>query len=187
MSERFDVLGVPGSLRRASYNRSLLRTAIELSPPTLAIETYEIGTLPFFDVDVEAEGDPPPVQAFKERVRQADALLLVTPQYNGAYPGLLKNALDWASRPPRRGVLEGKPVAIMGTGTGSSGTRGAQEALRPVLGRVGAMVLAEPEVIIPRAQTVFDEQGTLRDPPTREQVRQFMAAFAAWLAALRND
>jgi chromate reductase, NAD(P)H dehydrogenase (quinone) len=107
--ERIHVLGIAGSLRRLSYNRGLLRAAEELAPESMELEVFDIAPIPVYDGDVEEQGDPEPVRELKERIRQADALLIATPEYNHSIPGVLKNALDWASRPPQR-VLAGKPV-----------------------------------------------------------------------------
>src|SRR5437016_6220729 len=107
------VLGVPGSLRKASFNRALLRAAIELAPAGMTIEIFEgLGALPLYDADVEAAGDPAPVTAWKTAIAKADALLIATPEYNYGVPGVLKNAVDWASRPPGNCVLNGKPAAL---------------------------------------------------------------------------
>ena len=117
------VLGIAGSLRSASYNRALLRAARELAPAGAEIVDFDLRELPFYDGDVEAAGDPEAVAAFKDAIRAADALLIATPEYNHGLPGVLKNAIDWASRPALASPLAGKPVAIMGASTGRGGTR----------------------------------------------------------------
>jgi chromate reductase len=108
------ILGIAGSLRRASFNRGLIRAAVGLAPAGLAVTVYDLGAIPMYNGDVEALGDPEPVTAFKRAIAGADALLIATPEYNHCVPGMLKNAIDWASRPARASVLTGKPVAIMG-------------------------------------------------------------------------
>jgi multimeric flavodoxin WrbA len=115
-------LGIAGSLRRGSYNRGLIRAAVEVAPEGTTVVPFDLSDLPMFNADVEAEGDPAAVAAFKRAISAADALLIATPEYNHCVPGLLKNAIDWASRPARRSVLTGKPVAIMGATPGSGGT-----------------------------------------------------------------
>src|SRR5947207_14536285 len=116
------VCGIAGSLRKASYNRALLRAAVELAPEAVQITVFDrLRDVPLYDADVEAEGDPEPVVALKTAIRQADALLIATPEYNYGVPGVLKNAVDWASRPPGSSVLEGKPAALMGATPGHGG------------------------------------------------------------------
>jgi chromate reductase, NAD(P)H dehydrogenase (quinone) len=157
------ILGIAGSLREGSYNRSLLRAAGELLPEGVELVEYEIGNLPFYDGDVEAAGDPESVVQLKQAIRDADALLIATPEYNRGVPGVLKNAIDWASRPPLGSRLTGKPVAIMGASTGRGGTARAQEQLRAALEFSRANVLEQPEVLVPEAFMRFDEQGELVD------------------------
>lgn len=174
------VLGIAGSLRRGSYNRSLLHAAQELAPDGMTIEVAEIGDLPHFDADVERRGDPEPVVAFKEAIREADALVIATPEYQHSVPGVLKNALDWASRPPSDPPLGRKPVAIVGATTGLYGTARAQTDLRKVLVYNDALVLARPEVMVRRAKEAFDEGGTLVDDAARGFLAELLVALAAW-------
>ena len=173
------VLGIAGSLRAGSYNRALPRAARELAPAGMEIAEFDLRKLPFYDGDVEAAGDPEPVSAFKEAIRSADALLIATPEYNRGVPGVLKNAIDWASRPPLGSPLAGKPVAIMGASTGRGGTGRAQEQLRAALEYSRAIVLAQPEVLLPEAYMRFDEQGQLVDDETRAGVRALLEALSA--------
>jgi chromate reductase, NAD(P)H dehydrogenase (quinone) len=173
------VLGIAGSLRAGSYNRALLRAARELAPPGMEIAELDLRELPFYDGDVEAAGDPEPVSAFKEAIRSADALLIATPEYNRGMPGVLKNAIDWASRPPLGSPLAGKPVAIIGASTGRGGTARAQEQLRSALEFSRADVLAQPEVLVPEAYMRFDEHGRLTDEETRRKVRSLLNTLAA--------
>jgi chromate reductase len=158
------ILGIAGSLREGSYNRSLLRAARELLPPGVELEELDVRGLPFYDGDVEAAGDPEAVVALKEAIRNADALLIATPEYNRGVPGVLKNAIDWASRPALASPLTGKPVAIMGASTGRGGTARAQEQLRAALEFSRATVLEQPEILVPEAFMRFDEHGELVDP-----------------------
>ena len=172
-----DVLAVSGSLRAGSYNRALLRAAAELAPGDTAIVPFEIGALPFYDGDLEAASDPEPVAAFKDAIREADALLIATPEYNRGLPAALKNAVDWASRPALFSPLANKPVAIVGASTGMGGTAQAQEDLRRALLFSRAKTLEEPRLLIPSAYERFDEHGRLVDEQTREKLAELLAAL----------
>jgi chromate reductase len=164
------VLAVSGSLRSGSYNTGLLRTAQELAPDGVELELYDgLAELPPYDQDVQDSAPPPPVQDLRERIASADALLIATPEYNGSIPGVLKNAIDWASRPFPDNSLRGKPVAIVGASTGAYGALWAQADLRKVLGIAGARVL-EGELAVPHAQDRFGEDGRLADEMVRERL-----------------
>jgi chromate reductase len=173
-------LGIAGSLRGNSYNRGLIRAAIEVAPAGASVVPFDLAGMPMFDVDVEAEGDPPTVASFKRAIADADALLIATPEYNHCVPGVLKNAIDWASRPARRGVLNGKPVAIMGASTGRGATARAQAHLRDGLAYTNGFVLPLPEVLVGLAGEKFDDHGNLTDQDTREEVRDLLVSLAAW-------
>ena len=168
------ILGIAGSLREGSYNRSLLRAARELLRPGVELVELDLRSLPFYDGDVEAAGDPEPVVALKEAIRDADALLIATPEYNRGVPGVLKNAIDWASRPALASPLAGKPVAIVGASTGRGGTARAQEQLRAALEFSRAKVLEQPEVLVPEAFMRFDELGELVDPGIRAELAELI-------------
>jgi len=168
------ILGIAGSLREGSYNRALLRAARELLPSGVELLELDPRTLPFYDGDVEAAGDPEPVVALKEAIRGADALLIATPEYNRGVPGVLKNAIDWASRPALASPLTGKPVAIMGASTGRGGTARAQEQLRAALEFSRAAVLEQPEVLVPEAFMRFDEHGALVDEGVRADLAELV-------------
>ena len=168
------ILGIAGSLREASYNRALLWTARELLPEGVKLEEFDLRSLPLYDADVEAAGDPEPVVALKEAIRGADALLIATPEYNRGIPGVLKNAIDWASRPPLASPLAGKPVAIMGASTGRGGTARAQEHLRAALEYSRAQVLEQPEVLVPEAFMRFDERGEVVDDGIRAELAELL-------------
>ncbi len=174
------VLGIAGSLRRGSYNRALVRAAIELAPEGMTIEPFDLRDVPFFDADVEKAGDPDAVTALKRAVRDADALLIATPEYQHSLPGVLKNALDWASRPPKDPPLARKPVAMMGATTGRFGTARAQADLRKVLAFNDALLLQRPEVMVPLAAKAFDEDLKLVDEDARAFLRQLLVNLAAW-------
>jgi chromate reductase len=179
------VLAIPGSLRQGSFNRALLRAARELAPPDLEIAVFErLGELPLYDADVEARGDPEPVAALKRAIHEADALLIATPEYNYGIPGVLKNALDWASRPPQQSVLHDKPTAIMGASIGSTGTARAQLALRQCFVFTRTPALLQPEVLVARADQKFDSDGRLTDEPTRKFVGELLQALVHWTRQL---
>jgi chromate reductase len=180
------ILGIAGSLRRASFNRGLIRAAVELAPPGITLSVFELHEIPMFDADLEAEGDPASVVALKRAIGGADALLLATPEYNHCIPGVLKNAIDWASRPARASVLTGKPVAVMGASPGRGGTARAQAQLRDGLTYTGSVVLPLPELLVPLAGARFDEAGDLVDPETRTEVRDVLVALAAWARRLER-
>jgi chromate reductase len=138
-----------------------------------------------FNADVEALGDPDPVVRMKQAISSADALLIATPEYNHCVPGVLKNAIDWASRPPRRSVLTNKPIAIMGAATGGGGTARAQAHLRDGLAYTRGLVLPDPEVLVPFAGERFDENGDLHDDQTRRAIQALIVALADWVRELR--
>lgn len=170
------ILGLAGSLRRGSYNRGLIRAAQELAPAGATFETIDIRALPHYDADVDALMEPAPVGALKDAIRRADAIVIATPEYNHGVPGVLKNAIDWASRPAAASVLNDKPIAIMGAG-GRSGTSHAQAQLREHLRTTRADVL-DDALEIPHAWEHFDENGTLTNPDLRDQVADLMRAVA---------
>lgn len=174
------VLGIAGSLRKASFNRALLRAAQELAPREMEITIFDLAPIPPYDEDVEKQGDPGPVAALKEAIRAADALLFVSPEYNYGIPGVLKNAIDWASRPPGKSPLNGKPAAIMGASQGTGGTIRMQLALRQAFLFTETHALLKPEVLVSRAQDKFDPDGRLTDEKTREFVGQLLAALVPW-------
>lgn len=180
------LLAIPGSLRRGSYNRRLLEAAIECAPPGLSIRIYDgLSRIPLFDEDLEedAGGGPAEVQRLRALVQAADGLLIATPEYNQSFPGVLKNALDWLSRPAPDEVLAGKPVALIGATAGRWGTRLAQAALRQVLHATESRVLPSPSLFAAEAGRLFDGAGRLVDPGTREQLRTLLSALERWIDA----
>lgn len=176
------VLAFAGSLRRRSFNRALIEAARELAPTGMEIEPIEIGGLPFYDADVEAEGDPAPVAAYKQAIAAADGVLIATPEYNDGIPGVLTNALDWGSRLPGRSPLAGKPVALMGASPSQVGTARAQLHLRQVLGHIQARLLPPPELLVARAHERFDAELRLTDETTRRVMADLLRRFGAWIA-----
>ena len=185
-SDTITVLGIAGSLRRGSYNRALLRSAQSLTPDDMRLDIFDLHDIPFYDADVEKQGDPDPVTVLKRRVREADAVVIATPEYQHSLPGVLKNALDWASRPPKDPPLKGKPIAMMGATPGRYGTARAQAELRKVLAYNDAVVLNRPEVLVANARESFDEAGELVDETARELVRELLAALDWWARLLRD-
>jgi len=180
MEGPIEVLGFAGSLRKGSYNRAALRAASLLALDMMNLEIFQLDDIPLYNGDVEAKGFPAPVQELKERIGRADALLIVTPEYNYSISGVLKNAIDWASRPPTDTPLDGKPVAIMGASTSRFGTVRAQLHLRQVCFALNMPVLAKPEVHIARAREKFDEHGNLIDERVVSQIRSLLHALVDW-------
>jgi chromate reductase len=179
------ILGFAGSLRRASYNRAALRAAQALVPEDATLETFDLDGIPGFNQDDEST-PPPPVVALKARVRAADAILVVTPEYNYSVPGVLKNAIDWASRPYGDSAWTGKPVAVMGASVGALGTARAQYHLRQTFVFLDMYPLNKPEVMIANAAQRFDDQGNLTDEKTRELIGRLLASLVAWTRRLRG-
>lgn len=175
------IVAISGSLRKASYNRAILFALADVAPSGLALEIQPIRDLPFFDQDVEAEGTPEPVQQLRDAVAAADGLLIATPEYNAGVPGVLKNTVDWLSRPPGRSVLTGKPCAVLGVTPGQLGTARAQAQLRAALEFSSAPILPGPQVFVGRARERFDADGRLTDDKTREYLGTFLQAFVRWI------
>jgi chromate reductase len=183
----FVILGFSGSLRQRSYNRGLLRAAQELTPPGIEIRNFDLAPIPLYNGDVEDKGDPEPVQQFKEAIRSADALLIATPEYNYSVSGVLKNAIDWASRPSPNSVLRRKPVALMGASAGRTGTARSQLALRQSFVFTETLVLPKPEIYVTFAQQHFDEAGNLKDDKTRQNVKEAIVALKEWAEGLKKS
>jgi len=184
MSDATSVFAVVGSLRKGSFNKALLRAAIELAPDGMTVGTASIADIEPYNDDVRIAGFPPPVTALREAIARADGLLFVTPEYNYSVPGVLKNAIDWASRPPNQ-PFAGKPMGMMGASGAMGGTMRAQYHLRQVAVFLDAHPMNKPEVFVRNAATLFDEQGTLVDEATRKVVAQYMEAFGAWVRRMK--
>ncbi|MBE2276175.1 MAG: NAD(P)H-dependent oxidoreductase [Rhodobacteraceae bacterium] len=176
------ILGLSGSLRRASFNAGLLRAAAEVAPPGVTVTIGSIREVPLYDADLEAEkGLPPAVAELQAQLAQATGLLLVTPEYNNGIPGVFKNAIDWMSRGPGLALFVGKPVALLGASPGGFGTILAQAHWLPVLRTLRAELWTGGRMQVSRARTVFDEHGTLTEDTTRQQLAEFLHGFAARL------
>jgi chromate reductase len=173
-------LGFAGSLRRASYNRGLIRAAAELAPSGIVVETFGLGDLPLYNQDIEDAGEPDVVVAFKRAIEQADALVVATPEYNHGVPGVLKNAIDWASRPRITSPLRDKAVAVMGASPGHGSTARAQAQLRDAFVFTGACVMPQPELLVGGAGSIFDADGNLIDAATRAALIELMEALRTW-------
>ena len=171
------VLAFAGSLRQASYNRGLVRAAVEMAPAGVRVVVHDLDAIPLFNQDIEDAGDPAAVVAFKSAIAEADALLVATPEYNHGMPGVLKNALDWASRPRVSSPLTDKPVAVMGASPGRGSSARAQAQLRDAFVFTGACVMPLPEVLIGAAASHFDDDGDLVDPELRERVGELVEAL----------
>ena len=181
-----NVIGISGSLRKGSFNTAALRAAQGLAPEGMTIEVAQIGDLPLYNDDVRAAGFPPPAERLRAQIAAADAVLLVTPEYNYSISGVLKNAIDWASRPPSQ-PFEAKPVAIMGASPGLFGSARAQYHLRQMLIFLNAMPVNRPEVMIGQAQNKFDADGNLTDEPTREFIRKLLVSLRDWTERLKRS
>lgn len=179
MSKPVRILGIAGSLRRESYNRAALRAATELVPEGASIETFELDGIPGFNQD-EEQNPPAKVTELKKRIREADAILIVTPEYNYSIPGVLKNTIDWASRPYGDSAWNGKPAAIMGASVGTIGTARAQYHLRQMMVFLNMFLINQPEVMIGNASERFDAQGKLTDEATKDFIRQLLQNLVEW-------
>ena len=178
-AEHVTILGIAGSLRRASYNRAILRTSQSLTPPDATLEIFEIDGIPGYNQDDESN-PPRKVVELKTAVRAADAILFVTPEYNYSIPGVLKNAIDWASRPYGDSAWNTKPAAIMGAAVGMLGTARAQYHLRQSFVTLNMYPLNNPEVMIANAASKFDEQGNFKDEEAKELIRVLLRRLVEW-------
>ena len=185
MSKPVRILGIAGSLRRESYNRAALRAAAQLVPPDATLDIFELDGIPGFNQD-EEQNPPAKVVELKRRIREADAVLFVTPEYNYSVPGVLKNAIDWASRPYGDSAWSEKPAGIMGASVGSIGTARAQYHLRQTMVFLNMFPLNRPEVMIGNAATRFDKDGRLTDEATRDVIRQLLTNLVAWTRRLQQ-
>ena len=181
MTESIRVAGIAGSLRKNSLNRSLLRAAKMLAPDGMEIEIFDLADVPLYNGDVESVGDPPSVVALKDAIRSAHAVLFATPEYNHGVPGVMKNAIDWASRPPREAPLNGKPVGIIGASPGITGTARSQSQLRQAFVFTNSYAMTQPELLVFRAQEKFDSDGNLTDETTAQFLGKYLQAFAVWI------
>jgi len=180
------VAAFAGSLRKDSYNRALLRAAVELAPAQLRIVVLDLSHVPLYNMDLET-ALPDQVVKLRESIRAADGLLVATPEHNYTLSGVTKTVIEWASRPPNDSVLDGKPVAVMGATTGGFGTVRAQAHFRDMAPEAGFFVMLDPELRLTRARDKFDAAGVLGDERTREELREFLTAFAAWIRRIKPN
>jgi chromate reductase len=185
MSEQITILGFAGSLRKGSYNRALLRAAAESLPEGDRLEIFDLDGIPPFNQDLEKQM-PEIVKGFKAKIKAADAILIATPEHNFSIPGVLKNAIDWASRPYGDNSFEGKPVAIMSASTGMLGGARAQYHLRQTFVFLDMHPINKPEVIVTFARDKIDEQGKLTDETTRKIIKQLLESLVAWTQRLKQ-
>ena len=181
------VFAFAGSLRDGSYNRALLRAAQEEAPDGMTIELFDLTGVPLYNADLEAEGDPERVTALKDGIRAADAVIIATPEYNHGVPAVSKNAVDWASRPPRNSPLDEKPVGIVGASPGMTGAARGQSQLRQAFEFTNSYCMPQPELLVARAHEKFDEDGRLTDDKTRSFLQKYLSAFEAWTARVSAD
>ncbi len=172
-------LGISGSLRRQSLNTAALRACTQLLPPGVTMALADISAIPLYDEEIREQGLPAAVQTLREQILKADAILIATPEYNYSIPGVLKNAIDWASRPPSQ-PFEGKPIALISASPGGFGGARAQYHLRQVFIYLNGLMLNRPEAMISAAHTKFDAQGNLTDSAAADQLKALLAALADW-------
>jgi chromate reductase len=179
------ILGFAGSLRKDSYNKALLRAAGELMPRGVVFETFDLKGIPLYNQDSEAQ-PPKRVREFKTRIKAADAILIATPEYNYSIPGVLKNVIDWASRPYDDNVFDGKPVAIMGASTGMLGTARAQYHLRQCFVFLNVHTVNRPEVMVAHAPERFDANGELKDKKTKKVMAELIESLVSLADRLKQ-
>ncbi|MBE2227243.1 MAG: NAD(P)H-dependent oxidoreductase [Ignavibacteria bacterium] len=184
--DKLNIVGIAGSLRKGSYNRMLLEAAKEIATDSMTIEEFDLSGIPMYNTDVEKSAVPQIVTEFKEKIRAADGLLISTPEYNYSVPGVLKNAIDWASRMPKDTPLHQKPVAMMGGSGGISGTIRAQGHLRQILAHSNMLDLKKPEVLVTKIQEKFDGNGVLTDDALKQHLIRFLAAFENWIRIFKK-
>ena len=183
MQKPFKILAFAGSLRKGSYNKALVRAAVEVAPENVSMEVFDLEGIPPFNQDDE-NNPPTKVAEFKEKIRNADALLIATPEYNYSIPGVLKNAIDWASRPYRDNALANKPVAIMSASTGMLGGARAQYHLRQSFIFLNMHPVNKPEVMLPFAAQNVDANGKLTNEQTKTLIKQLIEALETWTNTL---
>ena len=184
MEKKFNILAFAGSLRKSSYNKALVRAALELAPESVSIEVFDLEGIPPFNND-NVNNPPAKVVEFKERIRNADALLIATPEYNYSIPGVLKNAIDWVSRPFLGNPLEDKPVAIMSASTGRLGGARAQYHLRQTFVFLNMQPVNRPEIMVSQAADNFDADGKLTNEQTRTLIKQLIESLVTWTNRLK--
>lgn len=186
MNETVSILAFAGSLRKSSYNKALLRAVSELVPEDAELEIFDLEGIPLFNQDLENQ-PPQKVKEFKAKIRSADAILIATPEYNYSIPGVLKNAIDWASRPSGDSAWKGKPVALMSASTGRFGGARAQYHLRQCFVYLDMCPLNRPEVMVSQAKDYFDDQGRLKDKEVRQHISELLNGLVTWTRKLKKQ
>ena len=186
MDKKISILGFAGSLRKGSYNKALLRAAVELVPKEAGLETFDLEGIPPFNQDLE-NNPPERVKEFKEKIKAADAILIATPEANYTVPGVLRNAIDWASRPYGDSAFDGKPVGMMGATIGNLGTARAQYHLRQSFVFLNMHPLNQPEVMVSVAQEKIDQNGRVTDPKTREKIKELLESLVSWARKFKSE
>jgi chromate reductase, NAD(P)H dehydrogenase (quinone) len=181
----YRVLGLCGSLRQKSFNRYTLRAAGELMPESMTLDPLALPDLPFYNQEIQDRGFPEPLAGFAAAIERADALLIVSPEYNTSLPAVLKNAIDWLSRLPKV-PFQSKPVAILSASTGLMGGGRMQYEMRRILVPLGAMILHRPEVFIGSAASKFDAEGRLTDETTRKMIAALLATYSDWIGRVKR-
>ena len=184
MNQKVHILGFAGSLRKQSYNKAILAAAVETVPDDASLEVFDLEGIPPFNQDIELQ-PPDKVKEFKARIRAADAILIATPEYNYSIPGVLKNTIDWASRPYGDNAFEGKPVAVMGASIGTLGTARAQYDLRRSFVFLNMLPLNQPEVMVAFAQDKVDSNGRVTDEKTRKRIKELLENLVSWTRRTR--
>jgi chromate reductase len=185
MPDNLTFAAYAGSLRKASYNKSLLRALVRLAPPHIMINVLDLTEIPLFNMDHE-HNPPAPVARMRETIRNADGLIIVSPEHNGIIPAVTKTVIEWASRPPDDSVLDGKPAAILGGSPGYFGTAKAQLVIRQIATVEGVYFLQDPEVRVAHIHTKFDDKGELIDDELRQTLVEFLSAMAAWTHKIKG-
>jgi chromate reductase len=184
-TQTIKALGFAGSLRKKSFNKEMLAAAGRLLPEGMTLEVFDLAPIPLYNEDVREQGFPPAVEALRKKIAAADCVVIAMPEYNFSIAGVLKNTIDWVSRPPEQ-PFKDKPVAIMGATVGVWGTIRGQYHLRQVLGCLDAHVLHKPEIMVAQANTKLDEQGRLKDQMALDLIKTQMAALKAWTLRLKS-
>jgi chromate reductase len=184
MDKKVRILGFAGSLRKQSYNKAILAAALEIVPENATLEIFDLEGIPPFNQDLEHQ-PPDKVKEFKSKIRASDAILIATPEYNYSIPGVLKNAIDWASRPYGDNAFDGKPVAMMGASVGMLGTARAQYDLRRSFVFLNLLSLNQPEVMVPLVQDKVDSNGRVTDEKTRKKIKELLQSLVAWTRRMK--
>jgi chromate reductase len=187
--DKIRILGIVGSLRKGSYNRALLRAAIELAPDGMEISIFDneiMSAIPLYNEDIRIQAVPKPVRILKQEIKQADGLIFAIPEYNFSVSGVLKNAIDWVSRPPNESPLNGKPVAIMGASSGISGTIRAQMHFKQISTATNMLLVNRPQVYVANSADKFDSDGRLRDEDARHFIGLLMKELLDWTLKITN-